>query len=1074
MRQIMNLAKTKQEKIRIVFSLIIPGVILLTGCLVYLRSKGAGSELPVARDGYYEIDSPEDFYLFWDKVCDSDPCANGRLTEDVYLNKISDDMGWKEWEHLQQCRSVGDFYGVFDGNGHTIYGLYSNKGYGLVKRNKGIIRNLLIRDSVIYSNFTSSSSYKELAGDGGICKENYGEISNCDFGGKLYASEAADEQLSGICCRNLGIIEQCGFSGMIVGGAKYFDDKAAGICMKNLGEVNRCYNLVDLHDTSWISWPSRSFHVITDQGEKQCFALQDTGWDFQESGQTAFIKREQAEYIPSLIRGDFYELLVKDFKMDEKQEFQELLSDEIVLDLLMDLIVAKGEDWDQLNLEMEGAEGTARLILSDGKDKVVIRIYPVQQEAGWEEQEDFEGLWQQCAEILGEKDAGSFEHSSWQMLTGQEGEETVFGNFVSFWTDKGWEGFFLQKGQKLYQVESRGNQEESPEIYEILQRRLWEDKAPSVGISWKSEEIREAALVELEAVWERETEPAQGTDPEQSEDLKQSGDLEQSEGLKFWERTPSREELHALENLSINEVDRISSLEDLAKMPHLKSLSFIGEEFSYVNLDLEKDMVPELEELFIGDIRLNDLDFLEQWPQLNYLIVWNCKVEDISGIQYQKELTTALLAWNAIRSIWPLRSCKRLETVSLSNNQVEDLSVIASLSQLKELDVSNNEIISIEPLQWLGNLESLTCNDNQIEDFEPITGLTSLRELDICNNPGQNIGDLIFLPKLNFGNDLSFKKEEQRQEAQDILDSFYANEDLAADDMAQGDLNGDGIRDIAIADFSGDINNFEVYVFLGKADGTLRQLPAIKVPYPGDGWHFHGILITDGKLATQLGYGSFSGEGWYTSIYEYERGEMREKWKLEVSEDYEDYKSGFDFRITDMENQCEKHYMFVEDKLLLLKEDNGETSATEKEFSEKYTEFQKEIGQSLPEIPDLVSLPGYVWGIAYDPAVLPQAVLSEAAKKFLYNYQEIPVPGYTSEEIIHNYESLTGVELPKCFFIGFRKRDDEVTLLTYEGCGQSMEGSLVHTISIWHIEDGSWEWKEDITYDEKDRAFAAG
>ncbi len=913
----------KKKKIRIIILVILLGIILLAAsCFAYLRLKKAEPELLVSEDGYYEIDSAEDFYFFWEEICADDEYARGRLMKDIFLNNISDDMGWKEWEDLQLYRGVEVFSGVFDGNGHTIYGVYSNRGYSLAMKNKGKICNLSIRDSIIYGNYNPQFIWGAC---GGICKENSGVISKCEFGGKLYTSAASGGKLSGICSRNLGIIEQCGFSGVVAVDGECFDGEVSGICAENQGEIVRCYNLTRLNEVTLQPGQSKCFSAITDQGEKQCFAFKDSGWDFPESGQTAALGWQQAEDISLLIHGNLYELLVKDKKPGVKQELQEILSDEVILDLIMELITTKGENWRSLSLEAEGSEESALLTLSDGTDEITISICPAwQKRAGWREEEDYERLWRQCAEILGEKDSESFEHSSWQMVTGQEGKETVYGNFVRFQTNQGRWGFFLKKDQRLYRVESRGNQENATEMYDTILRKLWDSRTPSVGISWRCEEIREAALAGVEAARE------QGTNSEQ----------------EMWEMTPSREELYSLETLLIDGCNKISSLEDLAKMPHLKSLSFLGDESSYVNYDLEEGMVPELEELWISGMKLRDLDFLEKLPQLKNLFVWDCGLEDISGIRHQKELTSVFLDGNAVRNIYPLCSCKKLEILSLSYNRVADISPIASLTKLREIYISNNEILSIEQLQRLSNLESVSCDgnkiqnidplkylpelrnlnlaDNKIEDFEPITGLTGLRNLDIRNNPGQNVGDLIFLPGLILGNGTyyKYKETEEWEDAQTILENFYPQETLLAKDMVKGDLNGDGIPDIVIAVLNEESEDSEgegfgkIYAFLGKEDGTLRRLPSIDMLDPEYGAHFYGMLITDGKLAVQAGYSGFSGEHRYTAIYEYKKGKISEKWNLEFI-DEDNQTPGFDFRITDKENQYETYYTIDEDKRFL-------------------------------------------------------------------------------------------------------------------------------------------------------------
>ena len=141
--------------------------------------------------------------------------------------------------------------------------------YGLAIRNTGEIRNLSIRDSVVYG----------VRSVGGICRGNDGVISGCTFDGKLCTTVAANGQLSGICSWNWGTIEECGFLGTIDVDGEYFDGKVSGICMENRGEIVRCYNLADLNKKSWQPWQSKCFPAITNQGEKQCFAIKDSGWE---------------------------------------------------------------------------------------------------------------------------------------------------------------------------------------------------------------------------------------------------------------------------------------------------------------------------------------------------------------------------------------------------------------------------------------------------------------------------------------------------------------------------------------------------------------------------------------------------------------------------------------------------------------------------------------------------------------------------------------------------------------------------------------------------------------------------
>ena len=165
----------------------------------FLQKTGL-SQLTLSEDGFYEIRTPEDFQNFWEGVATQDSSARGRLLSDIYLN---DSAGMEEWGGKTPDYVSGtaqEYCGIFDGGGHTVYGLYSKNGFGLVKNNEGEIRKLTIRSSLVRGAIYSS----------GICYDNSAPgalISNCHFYGKVVSSYAsAPVRLSGICILNEGVI----------------------------------------------------------------------------------------------------------------------------------------------------------------------------------------------------------------------------------------------------------------------------------------------------------------------------------------------------------------------------------------------------------------------------------------------------------------------------------------------------------------------------------------------------------------------------------------------------------------------------------------------------------------------------------------------------------------------------------------------------------------------------------------------------------------------------------------------------------------------------------------------------
>lgn len=105
------------------------------------------------------------------------------LEADLQMNPLSD---WEKWETAEAEPSntwvpIGIvnqslFHGTFDGNGHTISGLYTQK-YGETGLFAGLYRTATVKNLTIEKSYLSS--YDTFAG--GICGYNYkGKIENCD------------------------------------------------------------------------------------------------------------------------------------------------------------------------------------------------------------------------------------------------------------------------------------------------------------------------------------------------------------------------------------------------------------------------------------------------------------------------------------------------------------------------------------------------------------------------------------------------------------------------------------------------------------------------------------------------------------------------------------------------------------------------------------------------------------------------------------------------------------------------------------------------------------------------------
>ena len=138
-----------------------------------------------SKDEVYEISNAGQLYWFAGLVngtlsgVTQNTSANAVLTADIVVNKnvlkpdgTLNEGTFKEWTPI--ATSASPYTGIFDGQNHTISGLYFNQedsyNVGLFSRNNGKIANAGILDSYFYG--TSKV--------GGVCGNNYtGTITNC-------------------------------------------------------------------------------------------------------------------------------------------------------------------------------------------------------------------------------------------------------------------------------------------------------------------------------------------------------------------------------------------------------------------------------------------------------------------------------------------------------------------------------------------------------------------------------------------------------------------------------------------------------------------------------------------------------------------------------------------------------------------------------------------------------------------------------------------------------------------------------------------------------------------------------
>ena len=227
------------------------------------------------KDTVYEISNAGQLYWFADKVNNDNATygsANAVLTEDIVVNenlldsldydadgKVTNGesfigwacIGWAGW--VGQDSVSNQYNGTFDGQNHTVSGLYFNDAgkynFGLfgVVHNDGSVSNVGVVDSCFYC-------YGDV---GGVCGISYGTISNCYNTGRVSGNNA---NVGGVCGTSYGTITNCYNTGAVSSNSS----RVGGVCGDNNEKISNCYNTGTVSGATAVGGVSgRNVNIIT-------------------------------------------------------------------------------------------------------------------------------------------------------------------------------------------------------------------------------------------------------------------------------------------------------------------------------------------------------------------------------------------------------------------------------------------------------------------------------------------------------------------------------------------------------------------------------------------------------------------------------------------------------------------------------------------------------------------------------------------------------------------------------------------------------------------------------------------
>ena len=219
------------------------------------------------KDEVYEISSAGQLYWFAELVngtlgiVSQNTSANAVLTNDITVNdSVLNEDGILNADKADKFRTwmpIGFYYdinhddlpemvyykGSFDGNGHTISGLYLNNKeqgdaglFGQISE-EAEIRNVGVINSYFYGDYRI----------GGICGSNYGTIIN-SYNSSIVKSD--DIAIGGVCGANFGTITNSYNSGNISSSSRY----VGGVCGVNeeSGKITNSYNSGSLSGNEYV------------------------------------------------------------------------------------------------------------------------------------------------------------------------------------------------------------------------------------------------------------------------------------------------------------------------------------------------------------------------------------------------------------------------------------------------------------------------------------------------------------------------------------------------------------------------------------------------------------------------------------------------------------------------------------------------------------------------------------------------------------------------------------------------------------------------------------------------------
>ncbi|MEY2986635.1 MAG: hypothetical protein RJB13_156 [Pseudomonadota bacterium] len=173
-------------------------------------------------------------------------------------------------------------------------------------------------------------------------------------------------------------------------------------------------------------------------------------------------------------------------------------------------------------------------------------------------------------------------------------------------------------------------------------------------------------------------------------------------------------------------------LEVFKLLPKVRGLKLNGSKVSCLSV---LKSLSDLEQLFIDEMDVENIDFVSQMPVLEVISARRNKLRSLEPLRFCPQLREVLVTENNLTTLSCLLGLQSLRVLDVSQNMISDLTPLAKLRNLRVLRLQRNGLTQLDGLEDLINLDELDVRDNRIMSLRPIKSLGLLSTLGIAGNP---------------------------------------------------------------------------------------------------------------------------------------------------------------------------------------------------------------------------------------------------------------------------------------------------------------------------------------------------